>query len=53
MLIVASRPEAAPPTSRHGVPLLKLARGVAIIMFARARLEGKSGGQERIENKPR
>ena len=45
--------KAAPPTSRHGVPLHKLARGVAIIMFARARLEGKNGEQERIENKPR
>ena len=45
--------KAAPPTSRHGVPLHKLARGVAIIMFARARLEGKNGEQERIEDKPR
>jgi len=39
--------------SEMNTPLLKLARGVAIIMFARARLEGKNGEQERIEDKPR
>jgi hypothetical protein len=28
--LVASRPKVGPPTSRHRVPLLKLARGVAV-----------------------